>query len=147
MTLFFASWPERTSLLLDAESPEAATEIATASADGEAPAVVRPLPPRVFAAEVFHDDEDDDGVILVVEPLPHVADALSQIEDANDAAIRDEGAADTLPPCGDTLEDEGGRVLSCEKPRGHKGDHEAIASDGARALWGDEGAADAGAAH
>lgn len=129
--LFFVTFAEATSLLIDADGEGDARKIALQVSEGEQPAKVVPLPARVFVAEVVieEDDEDEDGGIPVfVEPLGHVSEVLYSLE------IGEE-------PCGDTIEDgASGGVLVCDLTRNHAGEHSCTdpGDPNGRATWTSE---------
>lgn len=141
--LFFVTWPDRISLLIDQADEAAARAVARDIAEGDEPRTCRPFD-RLFVAEVFLDDEDVNDPLLVVEPLEHVADALHAFEEeSEDAAevielpIR---AAPTIAPtvCGFELED-GGRVYVCHREPHDDDRHEADDGDGNLVEWNDAG--------
>lgn len=130
MSLFFCAWPNRASLLVDDCSMAGAVEIASKVADGVPPKTVRLLPPAAFVAEVFDDEGEDGEALLVVEPLPHVADLLAELEDSSD----DVAEAPTEPaqpialvqPVRCTAEadvDDAGNFVRCELAPGHGEKH------------------------
>lgn len=97
--LFHCRWPERASLVIDAETEDDASALATETAEGEAPDRVRALPSRLFVVEVT---EDDDGE-LWVEPLDHTLLALHALENEAPANV-----------CGAVAEDDDGQPVTCE---------------------------------
>lgn len=133
--LFFSTWPDRSSLIVDAADLDDAIRISSAVAadddpPGPPPKVVRPLPPGVFVAEVRIDEDDDEHEVLTVDPLEHVADILYKLEDEQDAAIAQTQPAPALrvvgigpTRCASEAEDEAGALLSCELDAGHEGEH------------------------
>jgi hypothetical protein len=104
MPLFFCSWSERASLLLEAESEDAARELATKvegegeTRPGEPPSMVRIF--VGFVAEVYEEDG-----LVTVEPLPICEDLLLVAE------------VDSLEQCEAEADDEHGRVVRCALPR------------------------------
>lgn len=115
MPNFVAVWPDRVSLLVDAEDEAAVTEIATEV--GEiAPARVVRLPARALVAEILIDE----GGSALLEPLPHVVDVLVAIDD-------DEApdAASSSTACGSEAEDDAGELVVCELAPTHAGPHRA----------------------
>lgn len=127
--LFFATWADRSSVLLDGADLDDAIRIASAvSADddppGGPPQVVRPVPPGVFVCEVHIDEDDDEHEVLSLAPLEHVSEILYRLEDEQDAAV---AATQPAPPalrvvsatCGAEAEDEAGNVLVCELAPDH----------------------------
>lgn len=136
--LFFVAWPDRVSLLVDADDDAAARAIASSVADGSAPASVRPFV-GVFAAEVFLDEDDAGEDLIVVEPLDYVSAALRALEDASTDAPADNVIPFPASPCGFELEDEDGAVLECRRARHDDDRHEAIDARGELVEWHDAG--------
>lgn len=152
--LFFLTWPDRYSLLLDVanddEARRAANEIA-----GVAPSTCVAVPPGVFAAEVFLDEDEDGAELLVVEPLEHAAAALlaleEQGEDSADVDLARARIEDDAPPvvvplvppdderCGFELEDDEKAVLRCERRHHDDAEHYAHDARGGLVEWADEG--------
>ncbi len=121
--LFFATFSEQASLLVDAPDEALARAIAVKVASAE-PERVLVLATGVFVAEVFFADADvDEDVTLVVEPMPSTFEALEELEG--------------YEPCGSEAELESGEVVRCAKSVGHSVDeeHEGRAASGATASW------------
>ena len=146
MPLFFCKWEDRASLLVDDVDKDRAAEVAREVAEGRAPLTIRELPPRFFVAEVFFESEDDDtdpadldpdGEALMVEPLPHVDEALAKLHDEDIPAVLVQPAAAPATPAvveGDGMctseaaadvEGGGERVVRCTRKLGHEGPHSA----------------------
>ncbi len=124
--LFFATFSEQASLLVDAPDETLARAIAVKVASAE-PERVLVLATGVFVAEVFFADADvDEDVTLVVEPMPSTFEALEELEG--------------YEPCGSEAELESGEVVRCAKSVGHLVDegHEGRTASGALASWGTE---------
>lgn len=132
MALHFCKWADdRVSILVDAESEDAAREVATDIAEGDAPASVVVLAPRVFVAEVIFEEDEDDAPFPTIEPLEHTIEVLSVLEDgeAHGSVAPDASA------CGESAEAEGGEVVFCELDAEHETPHEAQTSVGEMVHW------------
>lgn len=130
--LFFSTWTDRASLIVDAADLDDAIRISSAVAaddepPGPPPKLVRPLPPGVFVCEVRIDEDDEEHEVLTVDPLEHVADILYKLEDEQDAAIAATQPAPSLrvvpSRCESEADDGAGAVLVCELDAGHEGEH------------------------
>jgi hypothetical protein len=133
--LFFLTWPDRYSVLVDLESEAAARAAAREIAGGAEPATCQPFD-RLFVAEVYLDEDEDGAELLVVEPLQHVADALEALEEQ----AEDVAAAPLPETCAFELEDEDGSILRCMRAPHDDPHHEAIDANGDVASWDDDGA-------
>lgn len=137
--LFFVTWNDRASVLLDVEN-EAAARVAALEIAAEPPRKCKPVPLGVAAFEVFLDDDEDGAELLVVEPLDHAASALLALEEEDE----DEEASPVprigAPRCDFELEDDDQSILRCERPA-HPNDarHEARDAKGAMVEWEDAG--------
>lgn len=124
MSLFYCTFPDFVSLLVDAEDEHAAREIASDVAEGRAPRMIRALPPRAFVAEVEEvesEPEDDDGepsaipdVFWDVTPLEHTEAIFAAYENADD---------EEPEPCGEVnriVEQDGAAIeFACVKAAWH----------------------------
>jgi hypothetical protein len=139
--LFFVTWPDRVSLLLDQPDEAQARAVAREISEGSEPAECQPFN-GVFAAEVFLDEDEDGQPLMVVEPLEHVADALYVLEEGTDddgiAEVIDLPIAAPVALCGYEMEfdDRPGEVWTCARAR-HDGDPHHRADDGTE--WDDAG--------
>lgn len=139
--LFFATWPQRVSVLIDQPDEASARAAARETADGEEPATCKPFPTGVFAAEVFFDEDEDMQEVLVIEPLEHVADALYLLEEESDdlpgAEVIELPIAAAPELCGFEMEfeDSPGQVWTCARSRHDDPQHRA--ADGTE--WEDAG--------
>lgn len=141
--LFFLTWADHASVLVDVDG-EAAARAAGKEIAGAEPATCALVPPGVVAFQVYLDDEDDEGEgeLLVTEPLEHTTAALLALEDrAEDVAL-----SPPPPPlpseaerCGFELEDDDGAILRCEKPIHVDTTHEAHDARGMLVGWEDAG--------
>lgn len=138
MTLYFCTWPERVSMLVDAGSERDARKIAIELGGEGPPESIRTIAPNAFAADVYVDDDDgrnEEGP-LVVEPFDHVEDLLLAL-DAEDfegdhgavitgaPAPAESGPVEDAAGCASESEDESGDVYVCALPKGHGAKHEA----------------------
>jgi hypothetical protein len=133
--MFFASWPDRRSLLIDTDDEKKARFIATDVGES-APASLAVVPTGVLVFEVF-DDPDDDEAPIIVEPIDVAGELLETLEDASDANT------DAPPPlvlvpaavCGaEAFEgDSDESVLTCALAPRHAGKHR-----GGGMSWEDE---------
>jgi hypothetical protein len=137
--LHFCKWPDRVSLLVDAEGEGAARQIATDVAEGDAPSEVVALASGAFVAEVDYGDDndgddDDEGDSVLVVPVGWTADLLLTLEDGEaHGSVTPDVAA-----CGESADaegDEGPEVVFCDRGPGHDGDHDAATSSGRRVHW------------
>lgn len=126
--LFFCSWLDRVSLLVDAEHEGGAIKIATDVADGEPPSRAVALPPGVFAAEVAFED---DGRVEI-DPLEHVVAALDALEAAGEEDIP---VREFVTICDAEGELPDGTIVTCERERHEAGDHRATLPDGQAVEW------------
>jgi hypothetical protein len=112
--LWFCSWPDRSSFLVDCARRERAIEIAkTEAGEGVPPSLVRPLPEGVFRAEVV-DVRDADLVTVDVDP--GTLFVLSEFEDTSEALAG--------PPCKAEATGSGGGPIVCALQKGHAGEHD-----------------------
>lgn len=140
--LFFCTWPDRVSFLVDLPDEAQARAAAREHSEGVEPATCKPFD-RVFAAEVFLDEDEDGNELLVVEPLEHVADALYLLEEESDdlaEVIPFPSPATAAPPnvCGFELQD-GDRVFTCRLEPHDDARHEADDGAGGLVEWDDAG--------
>jgi hypothetical protein len=127
--LFYCSWDDAASFLVDAPSEAKAREAATEQQDGSPPDRVRPFPPNTFAVEiVVESSETDDDDVMTLEPLEHVAEVLWAWEDEGESEgghlppiVGDHGAACVSEA---TL-DDAGTLARCTLLAGHRGSHKA----------------------
>jgi hypothetical protein len=130
--LYFCRWDgdsAQASLVVDAEDEATARTNATTEADDVAPSSVTPIPPGVFVAEVYFEDEPDDpdGVdaVLIVEPYDHTIDALAALENGDAADLHVVVPIGEVDACGAEATDDENRVVSCGLADGHEGAHRA----------------------
>lgn len=129
--LFFCTWENATSLLIDDVDRAAAIEVATEQAGLPPDKVVGPLPPRAFVCEVYVADDDDEFGAeegdLVVDPLDHVAEMLGILDGGGgvETPTVEVAAAVEVETCGNEAEDEFGTVATCELAKGHDAPHRA----------------------
>lgn len=123
MTLYLFDWPDRRSILVDERTSAAAAMIAREAAEGVAPQRMRELPPGVLVCDLYaEDDGDEDAIIL--EPLPHVLDALGDLLDDDPATAPTQPAPLRLVgACTAEATDAANKVIRCELPPNHPGHH------------------------
>ena len=128
MPMYLCSWAERSTMLLERADEASAKKDATEAAEGDVPSRVRRFPPNVFVAEVAFDaDEGEDATVddLVVEPMPHIAELLFELE-PDDVDVE----AATEPPrllttkCSAEAYDADDKVVRCSLKHAHDGEHE-----------------------
>lgn len=132
--LYFMTWADRVSAIVDAASPEAARARACesdAELSADALVVVRELPAGVLVLDV---EWNHDGAELALVPDAVTAAAILRLEDQGERAC-EAAASKVRALCGARLEDVDGAVLVCSEPIGHDGDH-ACEVDGTRSEWG-----------
>ena len=141
MSLFLCVWPDNVSLLVDLPDEAAAIAAATEHASGVRPAACKPFD-RLFAAEVFIDEDEDGQELLVVEPLEHVAEALLALEESAEdgSEVLELPIAEAPAMCGYECEDENTRAVFVCSRAPHPGDPHHRADDGAGGVieWEDE---------
>jgi hypothetical protein len=124
------------SMLVDARDEAHAIELGTEIAEGERPARVKAIPPGLFVAGLF--SEDDEGVI-VVDAHPHVEEFLELLDvELTGEAIE---VAEVEPTCASEAEavgSSGVEIVRCEFETGHDGDHEAATKAGRVIRWPNE---------
>ncbi len=82
--LYYLTWPNDASLLVDVADRDTALEAGRATVKEE-PATCRLFPPGTFAVRCYFEDESDDGTELIsLEPLDHVFPVLQLFEDELD---------------------------------------------------------------
>ncbi len=124
--LWFCSTKGRTSFLVNHATKEGAIAIATEEQDGEAPAVMQALPDGAFRADVEDDGGDDDDVTVAVD-----AGTCAILTELEESAVMflEESANNGKRPgrsrCLSEADAAPGRVVVCEKPAAHLGEHEA----------------------
>ncbi len=130
--LFFLTWPDRASVLIDMANESEARAAAREVAEDDEPATCVAFD-RLFVAEVFLDEDDAGDPMLVVEPLSHVAEALAALEEQG------EEVAEVPVTCAFELEDDDGTILRCEREPHDDARHEAHDAQGQLAEWDDDG--------
>lgn len=129
--MFLCKWTDADeAFLVDAKDEREARSIATTEGDSP-PDSVQSLPVAFFAAWVRLGNEDDDPEdlvdTLVIQPLEHVDELLTQLA----------GLTDEPTECGASGELDDGEVVTCTEPEGHAPPHKAKAGGVVTAQWDD----------
>jgi hypothetical protein len=134
MALFFVAFEtDHQPLLVDANDAEHAVELAGKVGEGDAPARVVPIAPGIFVAGLFTEPEDDDAEVIIVDPLPHVADYLERIDAALDGDPPP--VTDSAATCGSEADASDDEVVACELEHEHDGQHEGTTRGGEVVRW------------
>lgn len=124
MSLWFACWPETTSMLFDAADEEEARQRATDMASGVEPERLSELPSGAFVVEIVYRDVTDDEEELDLDPFPHTIAILQKLDDDQE-----------IETCDAEADTDDGETVTCSGLQGHDGPHAATTADGAALTW------------
>lgn len=130
--MYFASWPDRPSLLLGTVDEATAKRIAIEVA-GREPARLVAFEEGAFVAEVFFDDDE----VLVTQPLDHVDELLETLHELDEGDVEseeEEEEEEEEKACGSTALTDDEQEAQCERAEGHHGPHRALV-DGTIFEW------------
>ncbi len=121
MGLWFCSWKDKASFLVDNKTRAGAVSIAKEqSEDGAEPSLVRLLPDGVFRAEILDEGDGEDDVVTV-DVDPATLFVLSEYEDSTDGP--------PAVPCKSSADGASGVTYACARAEGHDGEHEDSTGD------------------
>lgn len=144
MPLFYVTFEDAASLVIDAADEGAARAAALVEEENDAPITIAAVQPGTFAARVNFEPDKRDPKFEMVELVPAEITGIllakledegtpDEDEDEDDDAQppyvwegkEDPTPAETMPPCGYEGETANGDVFACELEAGHAPPHKA----------------------